>query len=87
MFFFFFMFLLISSMSNIWFLWLSSSLSSLYWPRAQFMFFLWNKVGVSGSWDSGLRWFWFIKLKENHVNGSYGCFPLNTFLSTLMAYY
>lgn len=69
---FFISVILISSLSNIWFLWLSISLSSLYWPRAPFMVLLWNKVGGSGSWVSCLQCFWLNQLKENHVKGYAG---------------
>jgi len=47
-------------------------LNSLYWSRVSVKFFLRNKIGVFGSWVSGLRCFWLCKVKENHVDGSSG---------------
>lgn len=63
----------VSSLSNIWCLWLSSRLSSFFWSSVLVKFFLRNKIGVFGSWIYGLRWFWLCKVTENHVDVSSGC--------------
>lgn len=42
----------------------------MYWPSAQFMVFLWNKIDVSGSWITGLRCKRLSNVIENYVTGS-----------------
>ncbi|KAL0854456.1 hypothetical protein Bca101_059608 [Brassica carinata] len=52
--------------------------------RAHIMFYLWNKVGVFGSWVSGLRWLWPTIVLEFQVDGYLSgnggilsiCFPI-----------
>lgn len=55
---------LISSLSNVWFLWLSIILLVLYWPQSLFMVRLWNKIGFFGLWASGSHCLWLKHVKD-----------------------